>query len=145
MSVSHYQSPNDATQWWLSLRSTDESLCICSITTRVVLATFLEKSQVAHSWAFNATDSLFNSPVCVWSSFFRSLLAVWVNCYYGKQTKKMKWGPKTHLQLPLISMGAAKDNDNKKHLLEIITLRQVPLRVIVIIDSVSYFHGCIWL
>ncbi len=30
--LSHYLSPDDATQWWLSLWLTDESPCICSIT-----------------------------------------------------------------------------------------------------------------
>ncbi len=67
---------------------------VCSITIRVSAATFPEKSQAAHSSAFNktfnATDSLFISPVCeVACCFFWSLLALWVNCYY-KRTNKEK-------------------------------------------------------
>ncbi len=127
--LSHYLSPNDATQWWLSLWPTDES-CICSITTRVV--TFLEKSQMAHSLAFNTTDSLFNSPACEAAyCFSQSLQVLWENAYYARTNKekiddyrrwnlklKLKWGPKTHLQLPLIAIGI----DNEMKISEIITL-----------------------
>ncbi len=42
--LSHYLPPNDVTHWWLSLWPTDKSLCICSIKTRVSLATFSENS-----------------------------------------------------------------------------------------------------
>ncbi len=96
---------------------------ICSIMTRVLVATFQEKSQVANSLAFNktfnTTDSLFNSPVCeVAYCFFRSLLALRVNCCCDWTNKvkidgyrqwnlklKLKWGPKTHTQLPIIAIG----------------------------------------
>ncbi len=47
--LSHYPSPNDATQLWLSLWPTDESPGICIIMTRVSAVTFPEKSQAAHS------------------------------------------------------------------------------------------------
>ncbi len=43
---------------------------------------------VAHSSAFNATDSLFKSPVCeATCCSFRSLLALQVNCYCGQTNK----------------------------------------------------------
>ncbi len=56
-----------------------------------------------------------------------SKLLLWPN----KQTKDWwlqmmklgKWGPKTHLQLPIITIGAGKDN--KMKIFEIITSRQV--------------------
>ncbi len=35
---------------------------------------------------------------------------------------KVKWGPETHLQLPIIAIGAAKDNEMK--IFEIMTLTQ---------------------
>ncbi len=67
--------------------------------------------------------------------FFRSLLAFRVNGYYGRTNKekvndyrrwnlklKLKRGPKTHLQLPIITIGAAKDN--KMKIFQIITLRK---------------------
>ncbi len=97
-----------------------------------------KKLQAAHSLAFNktfnATDSLFNSPVCeaVYCIFW-SLLALWVNGYYGRTNKekiddyrrwnlklKLKWGPKTHLQLPIITIGAVKENEMK--IFKILTL-----------------------
>ncbi len=59
--------------------------------------------------------------VCVWSGirFFRSLLVLQKDrCL---QTMKIwKWGPKTHLQLLLIVIGATKDNEMK--MIMIITL-----------------------
>ncbi len=33
---------------------------------------------------------------------------------------ELKWGPKTHLQLPIIAIGAAKDNEMK--IFQIITV-----------------------
>ncbi len=71
----------------------DESPYVCSVMTRVSAATFLEKSQAAHSEAlnkvFNAADSLFNSPVCeAVYCFFRSLLALRVSGYYGQTNKE---------------------------------------------------------
>ncbi len=111
---------------------------ICSIRTQVSEATFLEKSQVAHSLAFNkafnATDSLFDSPVCEAACcFFRSLLVLQVNGYYGWTNKekvddyrrgnlkvKLRWGQKTDLQLPIIARGAVKDF--KMKIFEMLTL-----------------------
>ncbi len=63
------------------------------IMTRVSAATFPEKSREAQSLAFNkafnATDSLFNSPVLEAAYlFFRSLLALRVNGYYGWTNKE---------------------------------------------------------
>ncbi len=88
---------------------------ICSVMTRVSVATFPEKSQAAHikafNKAFNATDSLFNSLVCEAAyCFFQSLLTLWVNGYYGRTNKekiddcrrwnmKLMWSPKTHLPI----------------------------------------------
>ncbi len=77
------------------------------------------KSQVAHSSAFNkafnATDSLFNSPVCeAVYCFFRSLLALRVNGNYCRTNIE------TDLQLPIIAIGAAEDN--KMKIFEIMTL-----------------------
>ncbi len=97
--------------WWKLLH--------CGITTRVSVATFLEKSQVLHSLAFNATDSLFNSPVCeVVCCFFRSLLALGVNGYYGRTNKEKtdgyrQWNlgsPKTHLQLLIVATGERNED-----------------------------------
>ncbi len=84
-------------------------------------------SGVPFKKAFNAIGSLFTSPVCEAAyCFFRSLLVLWVNCYYGWTNKekikdyrwwslklKLKWGPKTCMQLPLITIGATKDNKMK--------------------------------
>ncbi len=101
----------------------------CSITTRVLAATFSEKSQAAHSLAFNKA---FNLTDLLCNSLFATLLALWVNAYYGQINKektdnyrrwnlklKLKWGPRTHLQLLIITIGAAKDNELK--IFEIIT------------------------
>ncbi len=57
------------------------------------MATFSEKSQAAQSQAFNkafsAADSLFDSPVCEAAyCFFRPLLALQVNGYYGWTKKR---------------------------------------------------------
>ncbi len=47
--------------------------------------------------------------------------SLWVNGYYGQKNerkgwwqqtmKPRKWGPKTHLQSPIIAIGATKDNE----------------------------------
>ncbi len=69
----------------------------------------LEKSQAMHrNKALNATDS--------------PLLESWVSGYYGRTNKGKidDWGPKTQLQLPIITIGAAKDN--KMKIFELITL-----------------------
>ncbi len=126
-------SPNDATQCWLSLWPTDESPCICSITSSVSAATFPEKSKAAHSLAFNkafnATDSLFNSPVDeAVHCFLQSVLLLWVNSYYGRTNKGKiddyrRWNltSEVHkLQLLLIAIGAVEDN--KMKIVEILTL-----------------------
>ncbi len=86
--------------------------------TWVSVATFLEKSQAAHSSAFhkafNATDSLFNSPVCEAACcFFRSLLALRVNGYYGRTNGQKIDDPKTYLQLPIIAIVAVKEKKMK--------------------------------
>ncbi len=84
----------------------------------------------AFNKAFNATDSLFNSPVCeVACCFFWSLLAlqhyVWthkekVDDYrpWNLWSEVQKYTCKTH---PLIATGAAKDN--KMKIFEITTSR----------------------
>ncbi len=104
---------------------------ICSITTRVSAATFPKKSQVSHSSAlnkaFNATDSLFNSSVCraVYCFFLVSASIVskqllWRtnkekidDCGQWNLKLKLKWGSKTHPQLQIIAIAAAKDDKIK--------------------------------
>ncbi len=65
---------------------TDESPRIYSITSRVSRATFPEKSQAAHKEKIDD---------------------------YRRWNLKLKWGLKTHLQLPIIAVGAVKDNEMK--------------------------------
>ncbi len=95
-------------------------------------ATFLEKSRAAHSQtfnkAFNTTDSLFNSPVCEAAYRFFPVSArvaskrlLWLNKQRkGRRPLTMKLeGPKTHLHLPIIAIGAVKESEMK--IFEIIT------------------------
>ncbi len=98
--------------------------------------TFPEKSRAAYSEPFNeafdATNSLFNSPACeAVYCFFWSLQVLRVNGYYVRTNKekiddyrrwnlKLKWRPEAHLQLQIITVGAAKDN--KMKIFAIVTL-----------------------
>ncbi len=132
--LSHYWSPNDATQWWLSLWPTDGQPATFAVLWPGCQRWNSENSEAVHSSAFNTTDSLFSSPVCEAAfCFFWSLLVLWVNCCYGRTNKvkiddyrwwnlklKLKWGPETHLLLLIITKCAIKDN--KMKIFKIITL-----------------------
>ncbi len=108
------------------------ALAFSSIMTRESAATFPEKSQAAHCYAFNkafnATDN-FNSPVCEAAyCFFPSLLALRVNGYHGRTNKQLLTADdETETEVrsknaPIsdYAIGAAKDN--KMTIFEIITL-----------------------
>ncbi len=87
---------------------------ICSIMTRVSVATFPEKSQAAHSSTFNktfnATDSLFSWAGCEAACcFFWSLLALWVNGYYGRTNKEKVDDNRRENWSELITKGAVED------------------------------------
>ncbi len=101
-----------------------KACCICSITTRMSAATFLEKSVTL---LMQQTLSSTHLCVCVCvkrrAVFFQSLLALWVNGYYGEQTNKQKISDYGRWNL------CYRLKDNEMEIFEIITLNCEVMRI----------------
>ncbi len=104
----------EAAQSWLSLWPTDGSPCICSIMTQVSVAHNHKRRTVR--LLMQQTRS--STHLCVWSGI------LFFSGRWLQMMKLGKWGSKTHLQLLIIAIGAAKDNEMK--IFEIVTLSLIP-------------------
>ncbi len=121
VTVSHYLSPTELTQWWLSLWPTD------------AFAVLRPRCQLRLSRKNHKRCTV----TCVWSGvlFFPVSVRVVSKRLLWRTNKeeidyrrwnlklKLKWGPKTHLQLPIIATAAVKDNRMK--IFETVSLRWI--------------------